>query len=147
MKGTAQGIWMDSWPDANYGDAEHRITVVPPHPDTDMPDMSNILYDNEAVTVDDDPTSETYGWAMTQFDPITITGDVFVIYSGFYDFETASYNTDAAGNLDLDMMQCDPAPINFLQATTGYLMIRLTQIQINLNGQWVKCIRSVEIGR
>ena len=43
MKGTAQGIWMDSWPDANYGDAEHRITVVPPHPDTDMPDMSNIL--------------------------------------------------------------------------------------------------------
>jgi hypothetical protein len=50
---------------------------------------------------------------MTQFDPITITGDVFVIYSGFYDFETASYNTDAAGNLDLDMMQCDPAPINF----------------------------------
>ena len=113
MKGTAQGIWMDSWPDANYGDAEHRITVVPPHPETDMPDMSNILYDNEAVTVDDDPTSETYGWAMTQFDPITITGDVFVIYSGFYDFETASYNTDAAGNLDLDMMQCDPAPINF----------------------------------
>ena len=83
MKGTAQGIWMDSWPDANYGDAEHRITAVPPHPETDMSDMSNILYDNEAVTVDDDPTSETYGWAMTQFDPITITGDVFVIYSGF----------------------------------------------------------------
>jgi hypothetical protein len=108
MKGTAQGIWMDSWPDANYGDAQWRITVVTPHPDTDMPDMSNILYDNEAVSVDADPTSETYGWAMTSFDPIPVTGDVFVIYSGFYDFEAGDYNTPIEGVFDLDMMQCDP---------------------------------------
>ena len=108
MKGTAQGIWMDSWPDANYGDAQWRITVVTPHPDTDMPDMSNILYDNEAVSVDADPTSETYGWAMTSFDPVPVTGDVFVIYSGFYDFEAGDYNTPIEGVFDLDMMQCDP---------------------------------------
>ena len=108
MKGTAQGIWMDAWPDANYGDAQWRITVVPPHPDTDMPDMSNILYDNEAVSVDADPNSETYGWAMTSFDAVPITGDVFVIYSGFYNFETAAYNTPIDGVFDLDMMQCDP---------------------------------------
>jgi len=108
MKGTAQGIWMDSWPDANYGDAQWRITVVTPDPDTDMPDMDNILYDNQEVSVDADPTSETYGWAMTSFDPIPVTGDVFVIYSGFYNWETASYNTPIEGVFDLDMMQCDP---------------------------------------
>ena len=108
MKGTAQGIWMDSWPDANYGDAQWRITVVTPDPDTDMPDMDNILYDNEAVSVDADPNSETYGWAMTSFDPIPVTGDVFVIYSGFYNWETATYNTPIEGVFDLDMMQCDP---------------------------------------
>ena len=46
---------------------------------------------------------------MTSFDPIPITGDVFVIYSGFYNFETADYNSEwGAGVFDLDMMQCDP---------------------------------------
>ena len=106
MKGTAQGIWMDSWPDANYGDAQWRITVVPPNEDG-WPDMNNILYDNEEVSVDADPTSETYGWAITEFDPIAVTGDVFVIYSGFYNFEEGTYNYPG-DDFDLDMMQCDP---------------------------------------
>ncbi|MBI79714.1 MAG: hypothetical protein CMQ51_04755, partial [Gammaproteobacteria bacterium] len=107
MKGTAQGIWMDSWPDANYGDATWRITVVPPNADG-LPDMTNILYDNEEVSVDADPTSETYGWAMTNIEPaIDVTGDVFVIYSGWYDWENATYNNED-GVFDLDMMQCDP---------------------------------------
>ena len=56
-------------------------------PVTDLPDINNVLYDNEEVSVDADPTSETYGWAMTEFDPIPVEGDVFVIYSGWYDWK------------------------------------------------------------
>ena len=59
----------------------------------------------ESVLVDADPTSETYGWAMTSAlaeSPVTVTGDVFIMYSDFgYDFENNGPGPD------MDMMGCD----------------------------------------
>ena len=55
--------------------------------------------------VDADPTSESYGWAMTsglEDDPLVVTGDVFVSYSDF----GWDYAAGAAGP-DMDMMGCD----------------------------------------
>jgi hypothetical protein len=55
--------------------------------------------------VDADPTSDAYGWAMTDSlsnNAVTVTGDVFIMYIDFgYDF----YNATAGP--DMDMMDCD----------------------------------------
>ena len=59
----------------------------------------------EAVLVDADPTSDTYGWGMTDSladNAVTVTGDVFIMYSDFgYDFD------NNAPGPDMDMMGCD----------------------------------------
>ena len=102
INGLANTVWTGGWPDAVLGEQPYTLSVLALDTATDLP--GDTLF-SEAVLVDADPTSETYGWAMTSGladNPITVTGDVFVMYSDFgYDFDN-----DAPG-ADMDMMGCD----------------------------------------
>ena len=102
INGLANSVWTGGWPDAVLGEQPYTLSLLAVDSDTDLP--GDTLY-QEAVLVDADPTSETYGWAMTDSlstVPVTVTGDVFVMYSDFgYDFE------NNAPGADMDMMGCD----------------------------------------
>jgi hypothetical protein len=88
--------------DAFLGETPFTLSVLALDTETDLP--GDTLY-QEAVLVDADPTSETYGWAQTSTladEPVTVTGDVFIMYSDFgYYFENAGPGPD------MDMMGCD----------------------------------------
>jgi len=102
INGLANSVWTGGWPDAYLGETPFTLSVLAVDSDTDLP--GDTLY-QEAVLVDADPTSETYGWAMTsalEESPVTVTGDVFIMYSDF------GYDFDAGGpGPDMDMMGCD----------------------------------------
>ena len=102
INGLANSVWTGGWPDAYLGETPFTLSVLAVDPATDLP--GDTLY-QEAVLVDADPTSETYGWAMTSAlaeSPVTVTGDVFIMYSDF------GYDFDAGGpGPDMDMMGCD----------------------------------------
>ena len=102
VNGLANTVWTGGWPDAFLGETPYTLSLLAVDAATDMP--GDTLF-SEAVLVDADPTSETYGWAMTSTladEPVTITGDVFVMYSDFgYDFD------NNAPGPDMDMMGCD----------------------------------------
>ena len=102
INGLANSVWTGGWPDAYLGETPFTLSVLATDEATDLP--GDTLY-QEDVLVDADPTSDTYGWAMTSSladNPVTVTGDVFIMYSDFgYDFE------NAAPGPDMDMMGCD----------------------------------------
>ena len=102
INGLANSVWTGGWPDAYLGETPFTLSVLATDEVTDLP--GDTLY-QESVLVDADPTSDTYGWAMTSSladNPVTVTGDVFIMYSDFgYDFE------NAAPGPDMDMMGCD----------------------------------------
>ena len=102
INGLANTVWTGGWPDAVLGEQPYTLSVLALDTATDLP--GDTLF-SEAVLVDADPTSETYGWAMTSGladNPLTVTGDVFVMYSDFgYDFD------NNAPGADMDMMGCD----------------------------------------
>jgi len=102
INGLTNTVWTGGWPDAFLGETPYTLSLLALDPATDMP--GDTLY-QESVLVDADPTSETYGWAITSAladAPVTITGDVFVMYSDFgYDFD------NNAPGPDMDMMGCD----------------------------------------
>ena len=79
INGLANTVWTGGWPDAVLGEQPYTLSVLALDTATDLP--GDTLF-SEAVLVDADPTSETYGWGMTSGladNPITVTGDVFVI--------------------------------------------------------------------
>ena len=102
INGLANSVWTGGWPDAFLGETPFTLSVLALDTETDLP--GDTLY-QEAVLVDADPTSETYGWAQTSAladEPVTVTGDVFIMYSDFgYDFEAGGPGPD------MDMMGCD----------------------------------------
>ena len=102
INGLANAVWTGGWPDAYLGETPFTLSVLAVDEATDLP--GDTLY-QESVLVDADPTSETYGWAMTSAlaeSPVTVTGDVFIMYSDFgYDFENNGPGPD------MDMMGCD----------------------------------------
>ena len=102
INGLANTVWTGGWPDAVLGEQPYTLSVLALDTATDLP--GDTLF-SEAVLVDADPTSETYGWGMTSGladNPITVTGDVFIMYSDFgYDFD------NNAPGADMDMMGCD----------------------------------------
>ena len=102
IRDSANTVWTGGWPDAVLGEQPYTLSVLALDTATDLP--GDTLF-SEAVLVDADPTSETYGWGMTSGladNPLTVTGDVFVMYSDFgYDFD------NNAPGADMDMMGCD----------------------------------------
>ena len=102
INGLANSVWTGGWPDAYLGEQPFTLSILALDEATDLPGDS--LY-QESLLVDADPTSDTYGWAMTDSladNAVTVTGDVFIMYSDFgYDFEN-----ETAGP-DMDMMGCD----------------------------------------
>ncbi|MBI88843.1 MAG: hypothetical protein CMG60_02045 [Candidatus Marinimicrobia bacterium] len=102
IHGLANAVWTGGWPDAELGVTPFTLSILDVDEETDLP--GDTLY-QEQVLVDADPESDTYGWAMTNElaeSPMTVTGDVFVMYSDFgYDFENNSTGPD------MDMMACD----------------------------------------
>ena len=88
INGLANSVWTGGWPDAYLGEQPFTLSILALDEATDLP--GDTLY-QEAVLVDADPTSDTYGWAMTDSladNAVTVTGDVFIMYSDFgYDFE------------------------------------------------------------
>ena len=100
INGLANAVWTGGWPDAFLGETPFTLSVLAVDPETDLPGDTLVQHE---VLVDADPTSETYGWAMVEFEEtLEVDGDVFVMYSDFgYDFEN-----NAAGP-DMDMMGCD----------------------------------------
>ena len=97
----ANQIWMGNWPDDIYGETPYKLSILALDPETDLP--GEVLFE-QYVTVDAEPESENYGWGMVElFEPLTVSGDVFVMYSDFgYDW-SAGYD----GSYDMDMMGCD----------------------------------------
>ena len=102
INGLANSVWTGGWPDAYLGEQPFTLSILALDEATDLP--GDTLY-QEAVLVDADPTSDTYGWAMTDSladNAVTVTGDVFIMYSDFgYDFENSTAGPD------MDMMGCD----------------------------------------
>jgi hypothetical protein len=100
INGLANSVWTGGWPDAYLGETPFTLSVLAVDPETDLPGDTLVQHE---VLVDADPTSDTYGWAMVEFEEnLVVDGDVFVMYSDFgYDFEN-----NAAGP-DMDMMGCD----------------------------------------
>ncbi|MEL1233887.1 MAG: T9SS type A sorting domain-containing protein, partial [Candidatus Neomarinimicrobiota bacterium] len=97
INGLANAYWTGGWPDATIGEVPITLSVHPVDPATDMP--GEAIYAEE-VYVDADPTSESYGWAMTSGladNPLVVTGDVYFAFSNF---------TNDAGT-DTDVMGCD----------------------------------------
>jgi len=102
INGLANSVWTGGWPDAYLGETPFTLSVLAVDAATDLP--GDTLY-QEDVLVDADPTSETYGWAMTSTlaeSPVTVTGDVFIMYSDF----GFDWDNNTAGP-DMDMMGCD----------------------------------------
>ena len=102
VNGLTNSVWTGGWPDDILGETPFTLGIHSVDPETDLP--GELLY-SESVLVDADPTSESYGWAMTsglEDDPLVVTGDVFVSYSDF----GWDYAAGAAGP-DMDMMGCD----------------------------------------
>ena len=102
INGLTNSVWTGGWPDAYLGETPFTLSILAVDDETDLP--GDTLY-QEDVLVDADPTSDTYGWAMTSTladNPVTVTDDVFIMYSDFgYDFE------NSAPGPDMDMMGCD----------------------------------------
>ena len=95
MNGLTNAVWTGGWPDDILGETPFTLGIHSVDPETDLP--GDLLY-SESVLVDADPTSESYGWAMTsglEDDPLVVTGDVFVSYSDFgWDYAAGAAGPD-----------------------------------------------------
>ena len=138
VNGLTNAVWTGGWPDAVLGETPFTLSVLALDPETDLP--GEVLH-SEDVLVDADPTSETYGWAMTSElndDPLVVTGDVFVVYSDFgYDW------ANGTAGADMDMMGCDGI-LDFPGNRYSYL--GEADALEGVNGEWTLDVTNGDFG-
>ena len=101
----ANMVWTGGWPDATLGVQPFTLSILASDPQTGLPGETLFA---QAVTVDADPSSDSYGWAMIDLDEtLVVTNDVYVMYS---DFGFDEINQTAGP--DMDMMALD-AELNY----------------------------------